>query len=526
VVQPFERKATGLVREISSFRAFVLNLMFTSPSFMLIFLVVGQGLFPGAYLPISSLLAIIPAIIVAFVYAQLSTAYPRSGGDYVFIGRILHPSIGFMVNFVLTIINISVIGTEAVWITTMALAPMFNCLSAITANNTLSALASVLAIPINEFLLGAIFAILLPFAIYFGTNISFKLKTAFFIISLISLITYIIAMTFISRKIFIQNFDSLSETSYIQIINDAKNAGVNFGYNYKDTLLGVVYTILAVWGFTASTYVGGEVKKPERSQILGMTLAPIVYILLMTLVAFVTYNSMGHEFLASISYLALNGNPAYKLPVSVPILQFLGGYASKNIFIELILGIGLVSTLFGYILSASFTSVRVLFAWSFDAVIPKRFAKVHEKYHVPYYSLIAIILIDLLFVYLTVYTTIPAFFTYVVTGSFLALVFVGASAVVFPKRRRNVFDVSPLLVKRSVKGVPLVSILGVLSIVLGVLIAYASLLPSIVGPLNPTYVLVIPALFILGFVFYWISYFIQKQKGIAVELLQKEIPPE
>ncbi len=130
----YVRNATGLVREISAYRAFILNLMFTSPAFMLIFLVLGQGLFPGAYLPVSSLLALAPALLIALVYVQFSAAFPRSGGDYIFVGRILHPSLGFMVNFVITVINISVIGVEAVWVTTFAVAPMLNVLSVINGN--------------------------------------------------------------------------------------------------------------------------------------------------------------------------------------------------------------------------------------------------------------------------------------------------------------------------------------------------------------------------------------------------------
>jgi len=272
----FERQATGLVREVSAFRAFVLNLMFTSPAFMLIFLVLGQGLFPGAYLPISSLLALIPALIVAFVYAQLSVAYPRSGGDYVFIGRILHPSVGFMVNFVFTLINISVIGTEAVWITSMALGPMFNALAAISNNPGLAGLASTLTVPVNEFIVGALIAIVLPFVMYFGASVSFKLKTFFFVVSAFSILTFLVAMAVTSNANFVSNFDSLSTTSYSQTIAAAQNAGVRFSYNFGDTLLGVVYTILAVYGFTASTYIGGEVKNPQRSQTIGMVVAPVV----------------------------------------------------------------------------------------------------------------------------------------------------------------------------------------------------------------------------------------------------------
>ena len=177
---------------------------------------------------------------------------------------------------------------------------------------------------------------------------------------------------------------------------------------------------------------------------------------------------------------------------------------------EVILGFGLLTTLFAYMLTASFTSVRVLFAWSFDSVIPRKFAQVDERYHVPQYSVLAIILIDLLFVVLTIYTSIATAFTYVVTGSFAGLVFVGVAALAFPFRKRDVFASSPSLTNMEVGGVPLISILGFALIVVGLLIAYGSLLPALVGPLNPSYILVVAALFVVGFAFYWVSYAIQR----------------
>jgi amino acid transporter len=502
--------------------------MFTSPAFMLLFLVLGQGLFPGAYLPASSLLALIPALIVAFVYAQLSIAYPRSGGDYVFIGRILHPSIGFMVNFVFTLINISVIGTEAVWITTQGLGPMLNAINLVSPSSSYTSLASTLTTHTNEFIIGAIFAIILPTVIFFGLRLTFQLKTIFFAISIFSILVFIFALAGVSNSTFISNFNSLSPTTYASMISSAKSAGANLNFTFNDTLLGVVYTVLAVYGFTASTYVGGEVKNPQRSQTYGMVLAPIVYIALMTIVAFVAYSTIGHDFLASVSYLFLNGNSAYNLPTGtgLPTLQFLAIYATKSAIIEWIMGIGFISTLFAYMLSASFTSVRVLFAWSFDSIIPKRFAHVNDRYHVPEYSLAAIIVIDLIFVYLTVYTQVSSFFTYVVTGSFIGLVFVGIAALVFPFRRKDVFNTSPSITNAKIGSFPVVSLLGIAAIVSGLLIAYASLLPALVGPLNSEYISVVAALFLIGFVFYWASYAIQKSRGVPIDKLVSEIPPE
>ncbi len=522
----FVREATGLVREISAYRAFVLNLMFTSPAFMLIFLVIGQGLFPGANLPLSSLVALIPALLIAYVYIQFSAAFPRSGGDYIFVGRVLHPSLGFMVNWVLTIINISVIGVEAVWVTTMGLGPTLVGLSAINNDPSLMTLAGVLTQQTNQFIIGAVLACLLPALMFFGTNVAFKLQSLFFIITTISVIVFIAAMFGLGPAQFASNFNSVSSTSYDATIKAATSAGANLAYNSKDTLLGVVYTYLAVSGFWASAYVGGEVKRPERSQLIGTLVAPIAYIVLMVLVAVAAYFAMGHDFLASISYLALNGNSAYTLPSSPPILQLLGGLGTKNAFVMVILGVGLLSTLLAYMLAATFASVRCLFAWSFDSVIPTKFAAVHEKYGVPWVSMIAVIIVNLIFVYLTVYTTVPAFFTYVVTGVFISLIFVGLAAILFPYRRKDLFKLSPSITTKKIGGIYLITLLGIPLIIVSILIGYASLLPSLVGPLNPTYVSVIPALFIAGFVIYWVSYAIQKSRGIPVDKIHHELPPE
>jgi amino acid transporter len=357
--------------------------MFTSPSFMLIFLVIGQGLFPGANLPVSALLALIPSLIIAYVYAQFSAALPRSGGDYIFVGRVLHPSLGFMANFVITVINISVIGVEAVWISTFALGPMLNALSVINHDPSLAAIAANFNNTTVQFLLGAAFATLLTLVLFLGTNVTFKLKSVLFVVAVISILAFIVGIGTIPSSQAASNFASLSGTSYNSVISAAKGAGANLSFNSNDTLLGVVYTYLAVSGFWGSAYVAGEVKNPARSQLIGMVAAPVVYILLMTGVAVAAYTSIGHDFLASIAYLNVNSNPAYTLPAGVPTLNFLAGYFANNAALEIFLGIGLLCTLFAYMIAASYASVRSFFAWSFDAVIPRKFSEVNEKYHVP-----------------------------------------------------------------------------------------------------------------------------------------------
>ena len=57
------------------------------------------GLFPSANIPAAIVISILPALVIGLTYIILSISMPRSGGDYVWIGRILHPVLGFMMNF-------------------------------------------------------------------------------------------------------------------------------------------------------------------------------------------------------------------------------------------------------------------------------------------------------------------------------------------------------------------------------------------------------------------------------------------
>lgn len=69
--------------------------------------VIGGGLFistiqiqskvnVGSAIILSYIIAAIPAFLMALCYAVLSSALPSSGGEYVFVSRIIDPFIGFI----------------------------------------------------------------------------------------------------------------------------------------------------------------------------------------------------------------------------------------------------------------------------------------------------------------------------------------------------------------------------------------------------------------------------------------------
>jgi amino acid transporter len=83
----FTRKASGLVRVMSPYSAFVYNILTMGLIFPWTYLW-APGALPGGKMVWGILLAMVIEIPIAFAYVWLSTALPRSGGDYVFQSRV------------------------------------------------------------------------------------------------------------------------------------------------------------------------------------------------------------------------------------------------------------------------------------------------------------------------------------------------------------------------------------------------------------------------------------------------------
>src|SRR5487761_989233 len=93
----FTRNATGLVKSISATDVFVFTLMVAGP---IIFIPLGAITLPAAYEGVNPylLMLLILLIVVPFAYniVCLTSMMPRTGGDYVFGSRVLHPAWGMM----------------------------------------------------------------------------------------------------------------------------------------------------------------------------------------------------------------------------------------------------------------------------------------------------------------------------------------------------------------------------------------------------------------------------------------------
>ena len=115
----FVRQSSGLVRNVSVTNALFFNVA--------AFVGVGLTLYPAFYSladvsmwkigPFSAYgwAAIITGlfcILLALIFSSLTSVMPRSGGDYVFTSRILHPFLGWMESWTLVIASVLIIAFE------------------------------------------------------------------------------------------------------------------------------------------------------------------------------------------------------------------------------------------------------------------------------------------------------------------------------------------------------------------------------------------------------------------------------
>jgi amino acid transporter len=168
-----------------------------------------------------------------------------------------------------------------------------------------------------------------------------------------------------------------------------------------------------------------------------------------------------------------------------------------------------------------------MFAWSFDGVAPRQLATVGERTHAPWPAAILITAIAIVLLALYVFTS---FFTIVVNYIVIfsvAFWIASFAAILLPYRRRDLFEQAPEVVRRKIAGIPVMTLLGVGNLVLFTLILIASFdTPAFSGPTGGRSIAFVVGIYVSGVVLYFVSREVQRRRGVNLDLLYKEIPPE
>lgn len=207
----YVRRASGLVREMSPFQAFVycfltLGLYTITQNLMYS---LGPFLFPGADIGLGILTGAIVMVFIYAAYSMLASAMPRSGGDYVFQSRVLHPGLGFTSTAPMWVIwQFFYLGWYGFMLVSTGVSPFLLITGTLTKQPNLIDLSTWSWSADGQMVIATIL-LLISFAIaYKGMKFYIKAQTLMFILEIIGAAVAIGIVISVSRETFIANFNS------------------------------------------------------------------------------------------------------------------------------------------------------------------------------------------------------------------------------------------------------------------------------------------------------------------------------
>jgi basic amino acid/polyamine antiporter, APA family len=526
----FVRDATGLVRNVGFLDQFLMSQSIVNPvvGFVLVTLF-APVVFPGAYLPLVFLLGSIPAFAMAIIYSVFTAAMPRSGADYVWSTRILGPAFGAVqaVFLVATTILLAAFGATISSLT-IVLAQVEFELGVTTNNPGLISLSSALGSPTLGFPVSMLIMLACGLIVLVGMGLWRWIQRVSFVLYYVAAVVFTVLLVSINSAAVPALFDNAmkiagSTTTYAGILSTATSSGFSLtGLNWNNTLLAAIpWGFLTFTGFNYSAYLGGEVKNARSSVMKALLLSATISTAILVVFSLLAYRDFGQAFLSAASY--VESTSAASLP-TLPTVSFLMALSYPSIVIPLGIAFFLIIMLniMGDILAMS----RILFAASFDRLLPTRLADVNDRFHTPHWSIAFITVVWSIWVavlwyagylsgYLNTGLTIPIGY---------GLPFVATLLFYFVKKdlyKRTVGTVSRLYV---VIPASLVALGSFVFYIISLLVPISA--GTFLGANLPFAVEFTVALLVLGLLIYGIAVVRARRSGIDLRSVYSEIPPE
>lgn len=536
--QLFVRKSTGLVREASAFDATIFNAVFSAPvgATLAWGIFFALSAFPGADLVTATLIAFVINIPVLIMMGLLASSMPRTGGDYVWVSRILAPPLATISNFGAAFSAMIGATFWARYFPVFALGPILVSLGAIFNNKTMIDWGTRFQSDNLWVFLGGFAMIALMTAILIaGTKTTFRWQDTFWIIASLGTFLAFLVLLFGSSSAFQQHFNDLSARfgahgdAYSAVISQVKD---KIATSPQPGSLGstvpaiFVIMVFMMWNWW-SAYLSGELKSASNrnrqlSIMFGALAWDVIFIAIGTLLI---YKVAGYAFMSAVN---TSPNSAYVIP-SGPFYHFLSALvANVPILTVLIVGSFLFWSLPAMV-GNTFMPVRTVFAWAFDRLLPEKLADVNERTHSPVPAILLVMgLVTLMLIWSILATTFQTWLALGVLAGVVTVCIVSVAAFVFPERRPELFRASPANVRWA--GVPVLKIVAPLSFLVMAFLTWEVLaFPALaIGTTSnwwqvPAF---IGGIVIFGLVVYYLARYLRRRQGIEVDLVYRELPPE
>jgi amino acid transporter len=422
--------------------------------------------FPGANLPLVFILGAIPAFSMGAMYGVLAAAIPRSGGDYMFTGRILGPRWAMIVAVMILVPGLSALLGQNVWlISGLGLAQLFTSLGLTTGNQGLVSFGVAIGQPPWGYVVSLISIGVILIVGIFGVDAYRRVMRYGYIWYAFASAVFAAAIVIAGSGSYASHFDAAMSSynvTYSHVISTvSSNPQLATQMNIGASFLAMMpLGFLMYEGFNFMPYSAGECKNAPDTVPKSLLLAVLIGLVVTVGFASLSYTFLGGTFVNGMSYLFNSGQIA--LPVQ-PSINFLVSIAVPP-WLGVLVNLVCTTGFFFVSLSLTIAYSRTFFAMAFDRVLPSKLADVSDRLHSPYVAVLAVTALDVIFTTVWWYTGWGGSYLNGTEGLNIAYLIPGIAAVVFPVLRKDAYKrlVKPLpgWLSAEIAGIPVVSLVG------------------------------------------------------------------
>jgi amino acid transporter len=331
----FTRASSGLVRQVRTTDVFYFGFTTIALSYI-VFTILSWSAYPGASMELATLIAIVGALGIGGTYALFAGMYPRSGGEYVFLSRTLHPLVGFALSFSFTFWQMFYLGLNGAFFAQFAISPTLAGIAAVAGSQSLLDVANWFGSPAGIFIGGLFLIVTMSYLHWRGAAVYFRWQRWGAILAIASLVITVIVLLLGATGAlnFKAAFDGVAGAgSYDKVLADGTAAGTlpAASFDLGATLNFVLWPAFSIWFAITATAFSGEVKDVRRGMLLGVVSSQILTGLVFVVLMFLYRTAFGNDFL-----LAASAGVPLDAPPFVPVFT---AVLSQNPILAILTGV-------------------------------------------------------------------------------------------------------------------------------------------------------------------------------------------
>ena len=529
----FVRQSTGLVRELGLRGTFGMAVAIILLGSVFSNFALGLTAVRGADFTIPMMIAIVLAAVSALMYSQLTAVFPRTGGDFIYASRTMHPLLGAAIGGALLLALIVNIGLNVLYMSQVYFPLLVHSIGSGLNNQAVVNLAETLATRDAAFGIMLVMVFLLIFLstrpLAVATNLIFWLMA----LSAVGFVTTMFVLATHNQADFIAAFNASAEkpNAYESIISTAHSLGWSTGAMVLSTLAIFPFAYINLAGYWGGNVAGGEIRRPVRTFTAALLLA-LLFGGGTCLIAWLTLtHAVNLDFMQAAAWLFHAHPDTYgQLSADNPLSGGLGygimlaGNPVVRVVIGLTLPVGTLAICIAYFLLAS----RVMFALAFDRLLPERLATVNPRSHSPTFAVFATAIGAVALVVAGNYGSgILPIFGNLILVLFALFCITSLVAMVVPYRRPDLYNAAPKIFAGRWLKLPPLTVLGAISAVAnGGAVVLIATQPAISHGYEVGSIATLAIIALFGPVLYGIAWWHLRRHGLSLGSAMHELPPE